>query len=224
MAYSSKLYDIITDLRGYFGDDLFLTAKSNKIVLDACNWLEENGYIFKNKPFLVKDYSTKVPVYGENHETTGKYEDWVVPELPFSIESENLVNPSHLVSLSQKGIVPRLTKFLLEKLASINIHDDVAVINKDLLDQNKELTDFIDKYAIDCLDNFLSWNIRVDGIYAKQLPQNVLAKPVLTDIKERLLPEEEVVKYNLVGFLNALKEKGDYFIDQYDEPEPSDLN
>lgn len=205
MAYSKKL----TDLLGYYSlilkGSYFTYSLDWSINLEGCKWAEDNNLVFEGRQFKVDNYKLVVPVYNEKHEPTGGYQQTIAPDLLLAVASVNLKDPKINLVLP-KGISSRLVRSVLGKLANAEISDDVTVFSKEIAANNKRLTDFVEDYIDRTSDMSVPFRVAGDGIYTVDdiYEFDDFALGLSPDLKETLMPEESVTKYNVLGLVSAI--------------------
>lgn len=214
MAYSKKLTDVLSYYAKFIFDADFVISSDQKKVVDFCRNLEESGFMFEGKPFKVADYLLNVPIFNSSHEPSGVYEDWLHPFLPFGVVTENYAAPYKEIKLPTKGKLASLAMRYLSNIAKVEIGDSLLVSDKSLLVHNQALNKVLAEYVANLgKPSFLLINVIEDGIHARTV-SSVNIDPIkyfnfgdLTFGNERLLSEEEIVKYNIIGFF-AGSERG----------------
>lgn len=222
MAYSKKLTDLLSYYAQFVLDSDFVISSDIKGVVDFCGKLEQDGLNFEGRPFKISDYSLQVPRFNSSHESSGVYEEWLHPFLPFGVITENYVAPYTEITLPKKGRLASLARRFLSNIAKLEIGDSLLVSDKKLVAQNQGLNGLLAKYAAKVgKPSFLMLNVFEDGVHARTV-SSVNVDPIkyfnfgdLTFGNERVLSEEEIVKYNIIGFF-AGSERGMSIL----QPEP----
>ncbi len=203
MAYSKKLTDILEYYAPIFADEYIFSTKDKKQLLDAAKWVEDNNLFFDKKPFKFSDYAINIPIYGANHEPTGEYEVRLSPDLILEVIDSNM-RDARIVLKVDSGLVSELSR-----AAGEEIHNNIIVLRKKDFDYNKKLDDFANDYSIRLFPELLAFRVTNDGIYSCIIKEPVDLASIIYggDMEEELLPEEDILNYNLIGLLSVLDDK-----------------
>lgn len=216
MPYSRRLSELI-DYHSQWCNpehyDDFVAAKDMKAVIDFCHILEKHDYYYQGAPFMVKKHVMNIPKLDSGYMLASGMDTWLNPLVPFDIGNENMQNTYLQVKLPEKGVIASLLKRFLENIVNTKIDNSLLVFSKDCVEHNMYLSRLVEDYMMNvATKNVFAWRISNGLLYATYPEESplVIGGNITFDISSGppvLLKEEEIVKYNLMGYLHAIEGK-----------------